>query len=154
MESIVWLEKALTSDFCNPLYALATINNSKEWRHYRYLFKMHVNLKLVELYRNLASRYDKRTAYFFNAPWRKQNLDSLIIAEKVYQTAFYYWEKAREWALKLRGSPYHLEEIQKWEDECYRVQTGDLDYGDILRADLSRLQRVRQAFEDMDESTY
>ncbi|HUV08156.1 MAG TPA: hypothetical protein VMX75_10535 [Spirochaetia bacterium] len=154
MENIVWLEKALEADFCNPLYALAEIKNKEEWKHYRYLFKMHVNLKLVELYRTLGSRFDKREAYFFNAPWRRQNLESLSTAEQMYKIALAYWEKARQWADKLRGSPHHLEEIQKWEDENYRILSGELDYGDILGEQLDKLSRVRAAFEKMDATTY
>ena len=154
MENIVWLEKALEADFCNPLYALAAIEDKEEWRHYRYLFKMHVNLKLVELYRTLGSRFDKRKAYFFNAPWKRQNLESLKTAEQMYSIALYYWDWAREWAMKLKGSPYHLEEIQKWEDENYRILTGELDYEDILGEQLEGLGQVRKTFETMDNNTY
>ena len=32
MENIVWLEKALEADFCNPLYALAAVEGKEEWR--------------------------------------------------------------------------------------------------------------------------
>jgi hypothetical protein len=154
MENIVWLEKALEADFCNPLYALARIENSQEWKHYRYLFKMHVNLLLVELYRTLGSRFDKRKAYFFNAPWKRQNLESLETAEQMYRIALYYWDRTLEWAVKLRGSPYHLEEIQKWEDENFRILTGELDYEDILGEELDRLERVRKTFQSMDADTY
>ena len=154
MENIVWLEEALEADFCNPLYALARISNKSEWRHYRYLFKMHVNLKLVEQFRHLASRYDKRVAGFYNAPWRAANLKSLGIAEELYRTALYYWRQARLWASKLENSPHHLEEIQRWEDERYRIANGELDYKDILEHDLARIARIRSDFERMDGKTY
>jgi hypothetical protein len=154
MENIVWLEKALEADFCNPLYALARIESKDEWRHYRYLFKMHVNLKLVELYRTLGSRYDKRVAYFFNAPWKEANLGSLETAEKMYETALYYWDEAKRWLSKLRRSPHHLEEIQNWEDERHRIQIGELDYEEFIYKDLKRLENVRARFEVMDENTY
>ena len=154
MENIYWLERALEADFCNPLYALARIENRDQWRHYRTLFKMHVNLKLVEEYRMLGRRYDKQSAYFFNAPWKESNLDSLDTAEQMYRIALVYWDQAVAWAKRLRASPHHLEEIQRWEDEQHRIQTGDLDYRDIVQADLKRLGRVREAFREMDADTY
>ena len=42
-ENIWYLEKALGSDFANPLNALALIENQDQWERYRYLFYMHVN---------------------------------------------------------------------------------------------------------------
>ena len=48
MENIYWLERALEAPFCNPLYALALIENETQWEKYRYLFMMHLNIKMVE----------------------------------------------------------------------------------------------------------
>jgi len=154
MENIYYLEQALKSDFANPLYALAEIVNEEQWAQYRTLFKMHVNLKLVELYLTLGSKYDKRVAYFYNAPWREQNLESLELAEQSYEVAHAYWLEARSWAARLPWLYYNLEEIQKWEDERERIWNGDLDYGDIISGHLQRLQRVRGQFQAMDENTY
>ncbi|MBN1698536.1 MAG: hypothetical protein JW881_13560 [Spirochaetales bacterium] len=155
LENINYLEHALAADFCNPLYALARIENKQEWERYRCLFKMHVNLKLTQLYLTLASGYDKRIAYFYNAPWKEQNLKSLAIAEKLYRTAITYWNEARQWSSRLtRIFRYNLEEIQNWEDEHYRIQTKELDYDDIIQSHLKRLAAVRSRFEHMDDSTY
>ena len=158
MENISYLETALKSDFApfaNPLYALATIHDKAEWERYRYLFSMHVNLKLISLYLTLGSKYDKMVAYFYNEPWKRQNLESLATAEQVYKSAYGYWEAARQWSAKawsMRG--VHLEQVQAWEDECFRVQTGDLEYRDIIDAQLARLAKVRADFQKMDQSTY
>ncbi|UCG00160.1 MAG: hypothetical protein JSV89_06915 [Spirochaetaceae bacterium] len=154
MENIYYLEQALKADFANPLYALAEIRNEEQWAQYRALFKMHVNLKLVELYLTLGSKYDKMTAYFYNAPWREQNLESLELAEQAYQVALLYWREARSWAARLPWLHHNLEEIQIWEDERARIWNGDLDYGEIIGTHLDRLQRVRQQFLSMDENTY
>lgn len=158
MESIHYLELALKSDFApfaNPLYALATIRDRTEWERYRYLFYTHINVKLIYLYLTLGSKYDKQVAYFFNYPWRRQNLESLETAEKVYRVAYGYWEKAREWSAKAWGMrSVHLEQVQNWEDESFRIETGDLDYGDILDEQLARLARVRETFQRMDSTTY
>ena len=49
---------------------------------------------------------------------------------------------------------YHLADVHYWEDERVRIESGDLDYGDIIGDDLDRLSRVRRSFESMDENTY
>jgi hypothetical protein len=158
MESIHYLELALKSDFApfaNPLYAMATIRDRTEWERYRYLFYTHVNLKLIYLYLSLGSKYDKQVAYFYNYPWKRQNLESLETAEKVYRVAYGYWEKAREWSAKAWDMrSVHLEQVQQWEDENFRIETGDLDYGEILDEQLARLARVRETFQRMDSTTY
>jgi hypothetical protein len=154
MENIYYLERALKSDFANPLYALAEIENEEQWAQYRTLFKMHVNLKLVDLYLTLGSKYDKMIAYFYNAPWRDQNLESLDKAEQAYRVALEYWREARSWAAGMPWLYYNLREIQNWEDERARIWSGDLDYGQIIAAHLARLQRVRETFLNMDENTY
>ncbi len=154
MENIVWLEQALSADFANPLYALARIENKREWDQYRSLFKMHVNLKLVELHLKLASLYDKRVAYFYNAPWKEQNLASLDMAEGLYRKGLYYWQEALSWARRVRPFGINLEDIQEWEDEASRIRTGDLDYALIISEQLARVDRARAAFRAMGPGTY
>jgi hypothetical protein len=157
MENIYWLEKALAADFANPLYALALIENKIQWEKYRNLFMMHANLKLIEQYVLLGNKWNKRNAFFFNAPWKKENLDSLQTAEKCYQTALHYWNDAKEWAGKAREKRFHftrLPRVQYWDDEAFRVENGDLNYEKTLSRELSRLQNTRAAFEAMDASTY
>jgi hypothetical protein len=157
MENIYWLEKALQADFANPLYALALIENETQWEKYRYLFMMHINLKLIEQYLYLGNKWNKRNAYFYNAPWKEQNLESLEIAETCFRTALYYWKGASEWADKARDRGFrfiNLEKIQFWEDEAGRMESGELDYEKTINRELSLLQQVREKFRAMDESTY
>lgn len=154
MENIFYLEQALKADFANPLYALARIEDRQQWAQYRLLFKMHVNLKLAELYLTLGAKYDKMVAHFYNAPWKEQNLDSLDKAEQAYRVALGYWKEAMGWAARTQRLSFNLEKIQKWEDEWKRILTGDLDYQEIIAGHLSRLERVRRAFQAMDANTY
>jgi hypothetical protein len=154
MENIFYLEQALQADFANPLYALARIADRQEWAQYRTLFKMHANLKLTELYLTLGSKYDKLAAYFYNAPWKEQNLDSLEKAENAYRLALGYWRESLRWAAGIPRLRYNLEEIQHWEDEWKRIIIGDLDYREIIDGHLRRLARVRAEFQAMDSSTY
>ena len=157
MENIYWLERAVEADFCNPLYALGRIETKDEWEKYRYLFMMHINLKLVEQHLRLGSKWDKQAAYFYNAPWKEQNLESLDTAETCYNTALYYWREAELWAEKANAGKFKflfLDDLQFWEDERERIATGELDYARTIERELARLEKVRADFLAMDENTY
>ena len=150
IENIYWLERARTADFCNPLYALTKIENERQWERYRYLLNMHLELKLIEQHVALGSKFDKREAYFYNAPWKDQNLESLTIAETAYKAALAYWPSAVEWARKAETLRFvRLPDVQAWEDQAFRIVNGDLDYADIIADDLARISRLRKNFEDM-----
>jgi len=154
-ENIWYLERALKRPFVNPLNAIAKIEDPMEWKRYQALFYLHVNLEMVKQYRLWAAEYDKRIAYFYNEPWKEQNIESLEIAEHYFNSALIYWDQALVWWARLKKLPYaHLSEIQFWEDENTRIGTGDLDYADIIQDDLLRLNKVKREFESMDDSTY
>jgi len=155
MEDIYYLETALKADFANPLYALAPIKDKVGWERYRDLFTMHVNLKLIACYLTLGNKYDKMAAYFYNAPWKRQNLESLDTAEQVYKVAYRYWTKAREWSAKAWAlRDIHLDKIEEWQDENFRIETGDLNYQETIDNQLTRLAKVRADFQKMDKNTY
>jgi hypothetical protein len=154
-ENIRWLELSLRADFANPLYALAEIRNEREWEYYRDLFWMQLNLHLVEQYLGWASDYMKFEAYFYNYPWREDNLESLLRAESLFDIALYYWEEARTWSDRAGEFPWlELEEVAQWADRSYRIQTGDLNYEAIIGRHQARLDSVRAEFEAMNSSTY
>jgi hypothetical protein len=154
-ENIRWLEMSLSADFANPLYALAVISNRREWEYYRYLFWMQLNLHLVEQYLGWASDYMKFEAYFYNYPWREDNLDSLLRAESLFGIALYYWDEARTWSDRAAAFPWlHLEEIQQWADRSHRIQSGELDYEAIIGRHQAQLEEVRADFEAMGPGTY
>ncbi|MCL2792612.1 MAG: hypothetical protein FWD87_05935 [Spirochaetaceae bacterium] len=154
LENIFYLERALRADFANPLYALTVIKTREEWARYRNLFRMHVSIKLVELYLGLGSRYDKRNAYFFNAPWRRENIRSLEIARELYEFARIYWAEALKWSAQVPHTWTPLENIQAWEDQAYRIRNGLLDYNVIINRHIARVDRVLNEFRNMDENTY
>jgi hypothetical protein len=158
MENIYWLEKALKAPFTNALYALAPLETETQYEKYKYLFMMHINLKLVEQHLYLANKWNKRHAYFYNVPWKQENLESLKIAESCFRTAQVYWKDAADWALKAREKRFRympLERIEFWEDEAFRiVEEKTLDYGKTIERELISLENVRAAFEAMDDSEY
>jgi hypothetical protein len=157
MENIYWLEKAAKADFANPLYAIALIEDETQWEKYRYLFMMHINLKLIEQYLYLGNKWNKRNAYFYNAPWKEQNLESLETAETCFRTALFYWKDAQEWAEKSLDRRFrwiNLKNVQFWEDEAGRIEDGELNYEKIIGRELDLLEKVREKFQSMDETTY
>ena len=154
LENIVWLEQALKSDFCNPLYALAAVDIKEKYPRYKYLFSMHVNLLIVKEYRKIADKFTKHEAYFYNYPWKDQNIDSLDLAEEFLKMAYFYWDESVRYSNLINGESYFFTELQNWEDENYRIQNGELDYKFILDRDLQKIRDVRAAFEAMDENTY
>ncbi|MGI9255620.1 MAG: hypothetical protein ACR2PY_01650 [Salinispira sp.] len=154
-ENIHWLELALRSDFANPLYALARIDNEAEWAKYRELFTLHIHLKLTELYLLWAGRYYKFNAYFYNYPWQKENLESMETSELLLNQAMLYWNEALQYAERAAEYPWiYIEEQQFWEDELFRIQNNELNYKEIINKHLAGLYDARSAFENMDEGTY
>jgi len=157
MENIYWLEKAVEADFCNPQYALAKITNEQDWEKYRYLFMMHINLKLIEQHMRLGRYWDKQVAYFYDAPWKDEYIRDLETTLSCYKAGLYYWQEAKLWAEKASTGNFKflfLTDIQNWEDECFRVTTGELDYEKILNREIDRVQQVIKDFLAMDEKTY
>ena len=157
IENIYWLEKASKADFCNPQCALSKIQNETEWEKYRYLFNMHINLKLIEQHLRLARVYDKKVAYFYDAPWKEEYLSDLKLAQDCYETALMYWDEVKIWAEKASMKQFQfitLTDIQNWEDERYRIQNNELDYEKIITRELERVKKVQNDFMQMDENTY
>lgn len=152
MENIYWLEKAVQADFCNPLYAGVKIDNEDDWEKYRYLFMMHINLKLIEQHLRLGRTYDKKTAKFYDAPWKDLYIENLKKAKSCYEAGLYYWQEAKLWAEKANVGKFKflfLTDIQNWEDERERVGNGNLDYDKILNREISRVQKLIDDFEKM-----
>ena len=157
IENIFWLEKAVQADFANPLYAFVKIETQEQWEKYRYLFQMHLNLKLIEQHVRLARIYDKQVAHFYDAPWKDEYLRNLKTAASCYEAGFVYWREACLWASKAGAGKFkflYLDGIQNWEDECERISTGKLDYQKTLERELSRLNTVIEQFEAMTSKDY
>jgi len=153
MENIYWLEQALKAEFANPLYALALIENENQWEKYRYLFTMHINIKLIEQYMLLGNKWNKRNAYFYNAPWKDQNLESLDTAETCFRTALYYWDEALVWYKKANDRRFRwidMPKVQFWQDEAFRIENGALNYARTINRELDALQKVREKFQAME----
>ena len=157
IENIYWLEKAAQADYCNPQFTDAKITTEKEWEKYRYLFQMHINLKLIEQHLRLGRTYDKKCIYFYDAPWKDEYLRNLEKAKTCYEAGYYYWKEAQLWAEKANISQFnflYITDLQNWEDERERIVTGELDYKKMLDRELARLNKVIDDLVAKNKKTY
>ena len=157
IENIYWLERAVRADFRNPLYADAKIETTQQWEKYRYLYMMHLNLKLTEQHMRLGSVYDKKVAYFYDAPWKDEYLSNLEKAKSCYEAGLVYWQEAKLWAEKANATGYtflFITAMQYQEDERERIKTGELDYAKTLTRELTRVQKVIDTFVAMESKNY
>lgn len=157
IENIYWLEKAVEADFCNPLYAMAKIETEKQWEKYRYLFQMHVNLKLIEQHLRLGRIYDKKCVYFYDAPWKDEYLNNLEKTLSCYEAGLYYWQEAKLWFEKANASSFNflfITELQNWEDELERIKTGELNYEKMLNREIERVKKAIDELLAMKSKSY
>ncbi len=157
IENIYYLERATLADFCNPLYANADIQTEKQWEKYRYLFQMHINLKLIEQHTRLGRIYDKKVKNFYDAPWKDEYLRNLEKALSCYQAGLYYWKEAKIWAEKANVKEFYfltISDKQNWEDERERIKNGTLDYEKILNREIERVQKVQKEFLETQSKNY
>ena len=154
IENIYWLENAARADFCNPLYTGIEFKSEKEWEKYRYLFQMHINLKLIEQHIRLGRIYDKKVIHFYDAPWKDEYLRNLENALSCYQTGLYYWNEALLWAEKANAGSFNfmfITERQYWEDERERIKTGELNYEKMLKREIARVENNIKELNTMNE---
>ncbi len=153
LENIYWLECAVKADFRNPLYADAKITDQEQYEKYRYLYMMHLNLKLIEQYMRLGRVYDKKAFYFYDAPWKEAYLDNLKKTKSCYEAGYYYWKEACLWAEKANIGKFKflfIRELQNWEDERERIFTGELDYKKTIDRELKRVNGILAEIEQID----
>lgn len=154
MENIYWLEKAVKADFANPLYAKAKITNEEEYEKYRYLFMMHLNLKLIEQHLRLGRIYDKKAFYFYDCPWKDEYRSNLEKTKACYEAGYYYWKEACLWAEKANIGKFKflfIQELQNWEDERERIGNGELNYKLTLDRELKRVNRIISEIDKIDD---
>lgn len=154
MENIYWLEQAVKADFCNPQFCDFKVVSEKQWEKYRYLFMMHINLKLIEQHLRLGRTYDKKCIYFYDSPWKEEYLRNMQKALSCYQAGLYYWQEVKIWAEKANAPSFYfltITEKQAWEDERERIFTGELNYEKMLKREISRLEKNIAQLEEMSE---
>ena len=153
IENIYWLEKAAQADFCNPLYTGVQITTEKEWEKYRYLFQMHINLKLIEQHLRLGRIYDKTCITFYDSPWKDEYQRNLEKALSCYKAGLYYWQEALLWYEKSDAPSFNflfIQDKQNWEDERERIRNGELNYEKMLNREIARVEKNIEELKQMD----
>lgn len=144
-ENVRWLELADRAQFANPRYALATIESERQYEKYQKLFSMHINLSLVEAYLLWATRFTNTDIRFYDAHWAQLNAESLQRSKVLYDIALEYWYRAIGFASEAALFLWeNIDEQPFWENQLYRIRTGELDYGMIIQGHLNRIAEAEQ----------
>lgn len=157
IENIYWLEKAAQADFCNPQFCDFKVVSEQQWEKYRYLFQMHINLKLIEQHLRLGRTYDKKCIYFYDSPWKDEYLNNMEKALTCYKAGLYYWQEAKIWCEKANEAKFNflfVTDKQNWEDERERIKSGELDYERMLNREIERLNKNIEELKNLEDYTY
>lgn len=145
--NIRFMQWALVAPFDNPVRSLTTIENENDWARYKTLFKLHVNLLIIDSYLQLGRRFDKEHLFFFNLWYAKELHESFLIARYYYETALLYWNEAQYYARAADGLEGRIG-IDDWEDDLFLIQGGELDYSRIIAEHLARLDSKIRSVEE------
>ena len=144
--NIRFMQWALKAPFDNPVRSLALIKTENDYKRYKILFKMHINLLIIDSYLQLGRRFDKEHVYFFNLRYAESLKKSFQIAEYYYRIGLNYWEEAIKHARENEGIPGRIN-IDEWEAELHHIQAGDLNYKTIILSRLEKLESRMNAVE-------
>jgi hypothetical protein len=149
--NIRFMQWALEAPFDNQVRSLAKIETENDWYRYKSLFRMHVNLLIIDSYLQLARRFDKEHVYFYNLWFAEELRESFAIARYYYETARNYWDEVVRLAAEAEETPGRID-LDHWEDELYLIQTGELDYEQIIADHLRKLDaRLNQVESYLDQ---
>jgi hypothetical protein len=136
--NIRFMQWALDAPFDNPVRSLALIRTENDFERYKLLFKMHVNMLIIDSTLQLARRFDKEHVYFFNLWWAQSLKESFTFARYNYETSLNYWDEVLRYAEALDKLPGRLD-LEAWEDEYESIRSGEFDYAKIIAGHLARL---------------
>ncbi|AAX17288.1 hypothetical protein [Borrelia hermsii] len=148
--NIFFLQNALKYPFGNPNYSLSKVETREEWNKYKLLFKMHVNLLLVKQHLYLGNLFDTRHTYFYKTPKKKGILANLNQATNFYKLAASYYTEAlkyHEQLHKYKFTKMQSDGITNWEDEYHRIEMKELNYYDIIKRELIRIEKTKEFFQ-------
>lgn len=146
--NILMLKTALQCNFRYPSEALCKLESDEEYYKYRNLMFMHVNILIMRSYLKIAVRYDTREIRFFDRVYGEEISESLKIAAELYEEAVPYWLEARRYA-KRASSVKRTLDLGTIETERYRIKTGDLDYGRIIKGYIQNTEKKRKKLASM-----
>lgn len=142
------LKIALQCKFRHPSQALVKLESDQEYFKYRNLMFMHINMLIMRNYLSIAARYDKRKIDFYNWDYAKEINESFTIAERYYNEAYPYWQKALEYA-NTASSVKITTDLGFIETERKKIITGEIDFGKIINGYISGLQSKKQKLSEL-----
>ncbi len=151
-KNIEMLKIGLKCKFRHPSLALIKVESDDEYRKYRELMFMHINLMIMRNYLKIGSKYDKKNIKFSDSTFAKDINNSLDISKKLYQEAIPYWEDAKKYAIessKIKITT-HLSNI---ESERYNIIKGDLDFGKIINAHITAVDKKQEKLKNFIAAT-
>ena len=147
-KNIERLQTALQCKFRHPSQALVKLESEQEYYKYRNLMFMHINMLIMRNHLSIAARYDKRKIDFYSGDYAKEINESFAIAERYYNDAYPYWEKAVEYAHKASEVKITTD-LGFIETERKNIITGDVNFGTIIADYLSGLQSKKQKLAEL-----
>ena len=137
------MEAALNTKFRHPSEALVKVQTEEEYKKYKDLMLMHINMLIMRDIMKIAVRYDKQQIYFYNLDYAQVISDSLDEADKIYDQALPYWKEAKRYAES--ASKYKITtELSYMESERFSIVKGDTDFQKIIGNHRSRIQKKKQ----------
>lgn len=137
-KNIYYLQHALNSKFRHPSKTLVKVESKKEYKKYRKLLFMHINLLIMKNILKIATRYDKKRIYFHDITFAEDISKSLEIAKKYYKDAIPYWNQAKKYATAASKIKITTE-LSNFESERFRIKTKDLDYKRIINNHIKKI---------------
>jgi len=142
--NLYYLKKALYAPFRHPVKALCKIHNQEEYKKYRRLLMMKINLLIMRTYMRIASLFDKEHLYFYNYDFVKDLKICFRWAEIEYKNAFKYWYKAKDLALKAYNQKLEFLCLDNLQSEMFLIATNKLDFEKIIKSHLKRLHKKQK----------
>jgi hypothetical protein len=142
-KNIERMQKALFSKFRHPSEALVKTESEQEYRKYRKLMFMHINLLIMRDHLKIAARYDKQKINFYNLPFAKEIRDRLATADRYYREAIPFWKQARKYA-KEASRIKITTDLSSMESERYSIIHEEVNYDRIIGDHIRRLDSKKR----------
>ncbi len=142
-KNIEMLKTSLNSKFRHPSQALVVVDTEQEYLKYRKLMFMHINIMIMRNYLKIGSKYDRIKVRFHDAPFAKENIDSINTAIKLYNDAIPYWEEAKKHA-ESASEIKITTKLSNIESERFRIVRGELDFKKIIDNHIASSERKKK----------
>ncbi len=145
--NLYWLQYARKAEFAPPIQALFVQEKADAYQKYKRLLNMHIGYLLSKNWVFSAARFDKHRPVFFNLDYSKDILESLKIAEGLYEIALAEWEYTVSQYEAAQSFGTRTQGLEFLEQELYKIYTREIDYERVINRQLKKLRASRAYFE-------